>query len=135
MPIVSVAQPDQRWPRHWYCRRPPPAPIVTAACLQEPTADPVIATHSQARLLPPQSPEEGGGSVLLPGLVPTGAPLGQPSDDNLQPSAAACCAACRANPECTAFSYCNREVNDTVRELEGVLGMCWQHAPCNLATR
>jgi len=69
-----------------------------------------MARLSQARLLPPQGPGDGGGSVLLPGLLPLGTPLGPPPSDHLQPSVAACCAACRAVPECTAFGYCNREV-------------------------
>lgn len=91
--------------------RPPHAAprrmLVSRLPLQQPSQDPEIATRAQAQLLPPRGPGDGGGSVLLPGLIPSGTALGQPGT---QPSVAACCAACRADPECTAFWYCNREV-------------------------
>lgn len=85
------------------------------ALLQDPavapgplTADPQMVTFRQAVLMPPNSTEEGGGSVLLPGLVPLGTVLAAAAD-NVQPSQGACCAACRADERCNVFWYCETE--------------------------
>ncbi|KAL4457658.1 hypothetical protein ABPG75_012523 [Micractinium tetrahymenae] len=73
-----------------------------------PPPDPQMVTFKQAVLLPPDGPNEGGGSVLLPGLAPLGTVLAAAAD-NLQPSHAACCTACRENPSCNVNWYCETE--------------------------
>lgn len=92
----------------------------------QPSQDPEIAKRAQAQLLPPQVAGDGGGSVLLQGLIPSGMALGQPGP---QPSVAACCAACRANPECTAFWYCDREQGGCT---DGAQNLTAPHQGCQL---
>ncbi|KAL4442935.1 hypothetical protein ABPG77_008426 [Micractinium sp. CCAP 211/92] len=71
-------------------------------------AEPRIVTFRDAVLVPPNGTDEGGGSVLLPGLVPLGTVLAAAAD-NLQASQAACCAACRANQRCNIYWFCETE--------------------------
>lgn len=76
--------------------------------LGTPVPDPQMVTFREAVLLPPNGTNEGGGSVQLPGLVPLGTVLAAAAD-NLQPSQAACCAACRADIRCNVYWYCETQ--------------------------
>lgn len=71
--------------------------------------EPAMATFSQAVLLPPNGTADGVGSVLMPGLAPTGTMLGAAAD-NVVASAGDCCRACRANKRCTAMWFCEAQV-------------------------
>lgn len=93
----------------------PPTTTPTPPLLQDLVAapgpapeEPHIVTFRDAVLVPPNGTDEGGGSVLLPGLVPLGTVLAAAAD-NLQASQAACCAACRANQRCNVYWFCETE--------------------------
>lgn len=87
--------------------------------------EPEMASRAEAVFLPPADASEAGGSVLLPGLAPLGTQL-KSASDNVQPTVAACTAACREVEQCTAFWYCERQGGcvDATYNLSSPLGGC-----------